>query len=338
MLLKGKDIAKKLGVSTTAVSLAINHKPGISEAKRRQIIRAIQEMGCDYLLKEEPSDSRSIGFVVYKRQGTIVDESPFFSYFLEGITAKLDNLQYSLKMLYISSNMSTEEQNKILENAHCAGLIIFAVEMIYEDLRIFKDSGLPFVILDNSFQFNDVDTVAINNANGMRTAVNYLISRGHRRIGYIRSKSSINGFVDRFNAYRRTLQDNGIPFHEEDVVWVGYSDLEARQDMTQYVRSSKELPTAFVSDNDLVACGAMKGAQEAGLSVPEDISFIGFDDRPISLMMTPTLTTLMVPKDAFGNACVDLITQKIDNPRGYAIKVDIGTILIERESVRSILP
>lgn len=336
MALRAKDIAKMLGVSTSTISLVINDKPGVSEDKRREIIQKILELDCGYLLRKIKSDRENIGFVVYKRKGNIVDESPFFSYFLEGISERLKNLDYNLTVLYMSSNMSRAEQEEIINSSKCVGFILFAVEMIYEDMQVFKDSRFPFVMLDNSFMVNDVDTVAINNASGIRTAVNYLVQKGHKKIGYIRSKVTINSFADRFTAYRNTLDENGLEFKEEYVALVQYSDMEARKDMREYIKEASELPTAFVSDNDLVACGAMKGIIDAGLTVPGDISIIGFDDRPIASMSMPSLTTMMVPKDVFGNNCVDLLIGKINNHRAYALKMDIGTMLIERESVRTL--
>ena len=190
-------------------------------------------------------------------------------------------------------------------------------------------------MLDNSFSVNDVDTVSINNFSGIRSAVSYLARRGHSKIGYIRSRVGINSFSDRFAAYKLSLEAFSLPFDERYVATVGYSDFEARQGMYDYIQSAEELPTAFVSDNDLIACGALKGIQDAGLEVPRDISLIGFDDRPISSMSDPTISTMMVPKDEFGNNCVDLLLDKIATKRNYAVKIEFGTILVERESVCS---
>lgn len=335
--MRAKEIAKMLGVSTSTVSLVINNKPGVSEAKRREIVDKIRELGCEYLLRGDRQDRENIGFVIYKRKGNIVDESPFFTYFLEGVTAQLMSWNYNLTILYMSSTMSRAEQAQILNGSKCVGFIVFAVEMIYDDMQVFKDSRFPFVMLDNSFLVNDVDTVAINNASGVRTALNHLMQRGHRRIGYIRSKVMINSFEDRFTAYRSILAYRNLEYRECDVVCVGYSDIEARQDMRAYIESTKDLPTAFLSDNDLIACGAMKGILDAGLRVPDDISVVGFDDRPIAATAEPPLTTMMVPKDVFGNNCVDMLVQKIKVPRDYALKMDIGTILVERSSVKSII-
>ena len=338
MALRARDIAAMMGVSTSTVSLVINNKPGVGEERRQEILAKIRELGCDYLLKENRTERRSIGFVIYKRKGSIVDESPFFTYFLEGIGARLGSLNYSLTVLYMSSGMDRNQQRQVLENANCDGFIVFAVEMIYEDMQVFKESSYPFVMLDNSFQVNDVDTVAINNASGIRSAVNHLHQQGHREIGYIRSKVLINGFDDRYKGYIRTLGELGLTYDPAYSADVGYSDQEARRDMAEWVRNAKKLPTAFMADNDLVACGAMKGMEDAGLTIPGDVSLVGFDDRPICLMAKPTLTTMAVPKDVFGNKCVDLLVDRIKTRREYAVKIEIGTVLIARESVRTIKP
>jgi LacI family transcriptional regulator len=335
--IKAKDIAKLLGVSASAVSLVLNNKPGVGDTKRREIIQKIREVGADHLLRSTLPAHDNIGFVVYRRKGNIIDEAPFFSYFLQSISEKLEKLQYNLTLLYMNGSMSAEEQHAVLDGSKCIGLIVFAVEMVYEDMQVFKESKLPFVMLDNSFLVNDVDTVAINNTYGIHRAVTYLHQRGHRHIGYIASKVVINSFSDRLTAYKNAMRSLDLSYSDADIVQVGYSVAEAHADMYAYVRRRQTLPTAFAADNDLLACGALKGIQEAGLRVPEDISLIGFDDRPICTSVTPTLTTMMVPKAAFGGSCVDLLIGKIEQNRSYALKVEIGTPLIERESVCTLL-
>ena len=336
MPVRAKDLAEQLGVSRSTMSLVINGKPGVSDAKRAEILRKIHEMNCEHLLHTAPQEYTNVGFVIFRRGGSILDEHPFFAYFLQEMTGRLKEKNFSLTVLYMSASMTLAEQRDVIENSGCAGFIIFAVEMRYEDMQVFKESHRPFVMLDNSFLFNDVDTVAINNASGIRTAVNYLVARGHREIGYSQSRVQINSFRDRFDAYRQMLQAHGLRFREEYVAKVGYSDAEARQDMMRYVGQARNLPTAFVSDNDLVACGAVRGLQGMGITVPDDVSVIGFDDRAVCLSLFPNLTTMAVPKDVFGSFCVRLLTEKLKTHRSYALKMEIGTTLVERGSVRTL--
>jgi DNA-binding LacI/PurR family transcriptional regulator len=333
MAFKAKEIAKMLGVSTSTISLVINNRPGVSEAKRREIVQRIKDMDCGYLFKEQAQAIDTIGFVIYKRKGNIIDEAPFFSYYLESITATLRTLNYNMTVLYMSKNMSPEEQRLILNNSDCKGFIVFAVEMVYEDMQVFKSSKLPFVMLDNSFQLNDVDTVAVNNMFGIYQAINYLYQKGHRKIGYLRSAVRINSFAERFNAYQTMLEKLKLEYREDYIVTLGYSDAEASADICGYLKTHTAYPTAFISDNDLLACGSIKGIKASGLRVPEDISIVGFDDRPICTIIDPSLTTMMIPKDAFGIKSVELLISKLQKKRNYSIKMEVGTILIERQSV-----
>ena len=98
MSIKAKEIAKLLGVSASTISLVVNNKPGVGSAKRHEIIQKIPEVGADHLLRDTLPANENIGFVVYRRKGNIIDEAPFFSYFLQSISEKLEKLQYNLTL------------------------------------------------------------------------------------------------------------------------------------------------------------------------------------------------------------------------------------------------
>lgn len=358
MELRAKDIAEIMGVSASTVSLVINNRKGVGEKKRREILEKIRELNCEYMLKPEvlredgkPLDGQTqtetpdldeksivckgtVGFVVFKRFGKIVEESPFFNYFLEGINHKLRQNQYNMSFGYMDIGMSRQEQEDYLKGMNCCGLILFGVEMIYEDLAVFKESGLPFVLLDNAFKENDVDAVAINNVQGVRSAVRHLVGNGHRKIGYIRCKSRIGSFEERFLVFQTILKEMGIPFSESDIVDVDYSETGARQGIKDYLKNNAEWPTAFFAENDFLGCGALRGMLEMGIRVPEEISVVGFDNRPITQMIHPNLTTVNVPKDIFGPVTVNLLLERLEGGRTHSIKMEIGTNLVERESVK----
>lgn len=337
MALRAKDIAEILGVSTATVSLVLNNKPGVGQQKRQEIIQKIKELNCEYMLKDVAIGSKgNVGFVVYKRCGRIVDESPFFTYILEGINSRINYYGYNLNFIYLNKDMTTEAQKMQLMSSNCKGMIIFGVEMQHEDLQVFKDSGLPFSILDNSFQDSDVDSVAINNMLGTAKAIQYLFDMGHREIGYVRSKVRINSFEERYQVYKQQLKKLGLEYNKDFVMEVKYSESEARKDAREYLRKSPGLPTAFFVENDFLACSVMQEMQELGYRVPEDISVIGFDNRPISQMVQPKMTTINVPKDIFGPAAVDLLMTRMKNGREQSLKIEMGTDLIVRDSVKRI--
>lgn len=333
MGIKAKDIAEMVGVSTATVSLVINNKAGVGEKKRQEIIRKIQELGCEYLLKNQQTNKGVIGFVVYKREGSIIDESPFFAYILEGMNLSVARHGYTLSFLYINKGMTREEQEVQLMAGGYKGLIIFAVEMHYQDLQVFKDSQIPFTIMDNSFQENEVDAVAINNIQGTSKAMAYLHEMGHKKIGYIRSNMRINSFIERQAVFIRKLEEYGKEYFEEFVIDVGYSEEYVRNDIKAFLERTKDMPTAFFAENDLIGCSAIRAFQEYGYKIPEDISVIGFDNRPICTLVKPGLTTVHVPKDIFGPAAVELLVSKLEQGREHSLKIEIGTSLIKRESV-----
>lgn len=339
MKYKAKDIARELGVSPTTVSLVLNNKPGVGEKTREIIINKINELGCEDLLKKgsgQVSHKGYIGFVVYKREGSIVDESPFFNYLLEGMTARAYDNGYILNFIYINSNMSQEEKEAQIKGIDYKGLLVFGVEMIYEDLDVLKKSNLPFVIIDNSFPESDIDAVAINNNLGVSKAVDYLYEMGHRRIGYIKSKVRINSFEERRSAFKRKLRHLRIEEDRKHILNVGYSKSLIQEDVSIYLDSmnKEELPTAFFAENDFLGCNVMRMLQEKGYQVPGDISVIGFDNRPISELVEPRLTTINVPKEIFGPESVALLISKIEEKRQQSLKIVVGTNIIVRESVK----
>ena len=330
---RAKDIAQLMNVSTATVSLVINNKPGVSEKKRKEILEKIRELGCEHMLKEGPEHKGSVGFVVYKRFGEIVDESPFFNYFMEGVNGKLNQAGYNLNFNVMNCSMTNEEQLRHIRTMGCDGLIIFGVEMKHDDLRAFKESGLPFIILDNTFSESDVDSVAINNFQGVGLAVKHLYEKGHRKIGYIRCRTRINSFEERQQAFCAYLQQLGLQCEEKYVVNVGYSESDARDGIREYLSShADDLPTAFFAENDFLGCGALRGIKDMGYRVPEDFSIIGFDNRPITQFVNPKLSTVNVPKDIFGPVAVDLLLERLEEGRTHSIKLQVGTDLIERGS------
>lgn len=336
MSMKAKDIAEILGVSTATVSLVLNNKPGVGEQKRQEIINKIKELGCEHLLKDVAANKGNIGFVVYKTVGKIIDESPFFNYILEGINKRLNEYGYNLTFVYLNKTTPVEVQKMQLRSVDCKGYVVFGVEMQRDDLQIFLDTGMPFVVLDNSFLDDDVDSVAINNDQGMGLVMRYAYEMGHRKIGYIRCKERISSFDERFEAYKRWMNQLGLVFCEEDIFDVSYSEREINLGMKECFRDRKEVPTLLFAENDFIACNAMQSLQEMGYKVPEDISIIGYDDRPICQMVVPAVTTINVPKDAFGSTAVELLMGKMKEARSYSLKTEVGVQLVERASVRRI--
>lgn len=338
MDLKRKDIANILGISQATVSMVLNNKKGISDKRRKEIIEKIKELNSDYMLKNlrEDINNNNIGFVVYKRHGDIIDQSPFFSLIIENVNNELLKYKHNLIFLQLDKNNYNAQKKQIKDN-NCKGLIIFAVEAFEDDLEIFKSIGLPFVIVDNNFIYKNLDTICVNNGLGIYKGIKHLYDLGHRKIGYIKSKTRINSFLERAEYYHKVMKGFDLEVVEEDIFEIRYSEIFGYEDMKNILSSRKIKHTAFITDNDLLAFVSMKSFQEFGYKIPDDISIVGFDDRPICLYSVPKLTTLSIPKDILGNMAAHLILDKIINHNNkIPIKIEIGVELIVRESTKKI--
>lgn len=337
MKYKAKDIARELGVSPATVSLVMNNKPGVGEEKRKEIIDKIIELGCEYLLKESGVNKGDIGFVIYKCGGIIIDEYPMFNYLSESITRSIEKNNYTMTMMYLDKNTPLNERFLALENGRCAGYIIYAVEMYPEDTELFMKLSVPCVFLDNPFPTLDVDTVTVDNYLGIYQEFEYLYQMGHREIGYIKSKFPIICFDERWSGYRGCMKRRGLSLNDDYVMNVGYLEAETEKDVEAYLDSHENLPTAFMADNDLLACRAAQTFKRRGIKVPEEVSFVGFDNRPICSFMEPKVTTIQLPADQMGEMSVELLMKKMDHERTYTTKYKIGTKLIVNESVKKIV-
>ena len=179
------------------------------------------------------------------------------------------------------------------------------------------------------------DAVVIANTDSVLRAVDYLIEKGHRQIGYLAGDLRIRNFKDRERGYRQALEDAGLEANPAWRVTLGTTLEGAYRDMGVWLDnvSRDDLPTAFFAENDVLAVGAMRAFNEHGIRVPEDVSIIGFDDLSLGAFSNPPLTTVHVPKHEVGEIAVRRLVGNIRNPKSYTCKTAVSTYFVERQSV-----
>lgn len=333
MAYTAKDLARELGVSQATVSLALNNKPGISQDRRNSILKKAQERGL--IANKKPSTLLSnISFVVFRRTGVMVSNSPFFSLLLDGASNAAYEFGYNLVMTQLNCMLPPEDQIQQIRATNSAGLIMFATEALPEDLDLMQSIGLPFVIVDNTEFCDSVDTICINNKNGISSAFQYLYDLGHRKIGFLKSKSEINSFSERLAVYKQCMQEKHLKINAQSVIPISYMGNDAQSELAPFL-DGDGFPTAFLSDNDFIATSAKQGLIDAGLDVPGDVSIIGFDNREIGEIYHPTLTSIALPTDFFGRISVEILLARIRDqgpePRP-PVTVSISGKLVVRES------
>ena len=132
------------------------------------------------------------------------------------------------------------------------------------------------------------------------------------------------------------MDEFNLSVFDSDIYTVKYSEIGAYEDMKKLLSLNPKSCTAMIADNDMLAFASMRAFQDIGINIPNDLSLIGFDDRPICLNSTPKLTSISIPKDIFGPLSVNLILNKIKNTNKPAVKINISVDLVIRESTKSI--
>lgn len=332
-MIRIKDIAKKANVSMATVSLVINNKPGVSKATRTKILSLIKETG--YLPKltkiNANEKQKSIRYLMYKKYGIVVDENGFVASLTDGINLGAQELGYDV----IITTVNEENKESMLDMAlqdPKDGMILLGTELLSDDLKFLSRFKCPIVIVDNYFEFENYDSVVMDNVGAVYTAVRYLYNKGFSKIGHFESSLRTSNFVERKEGYLKALNKLGLEYKAQYTFKLKPTMNGAYEDMTKILESNPDLPKAIFSDNDTIAVGAMKAMAEFGIKVPQQVSIIGFDDIPFCRMIEPNLTTMKIFKEKIGEAAVRRLVEKIENNDDTVVKARVGAELIERQS------
>ena len=327
-----RQISERTGYSPATVSNALNRKKGVNKETSFEIFRVARELG--YISENSIS---KIKFVMYKRNGMITEDTPFFSLLMDGFEKECRESGYEMILCYLDRRRPDyEEQLKQLLNDTTSAVALMGAELMEEDLEPFKNIKCPFLTVDYWSANMNFDGVSINNSDSARLATEYLWNKGHRKIGYLRGKFRIKAFRSRAVGFTIAMNKKGMDVASEYVVTLDTTMDGAYKDMLEHLSRKPKLPTAFFSDNDMIALGVMKALQECGYRIPEDISIIGFDDLPYCEIASPRLTSLRVPKQEMGQIAVRRMIEIIKSNSNIRTKTQVCTEFVERDSVKHI--
>ena len=258
---------------------------------------------------------------------------------MENIENQARKFGYNILLYTIDKRRPIKPQITHLNELDIKGIILFGTEMLDDDMEAFSSFPVPYVVMDNDLTRLTCNTISINNQMGTYQAIEYLVQLNHKKIGYLKSRIRINSFKERHLGYENALMHFGLHFADEDILVVSYTEEGSYRDLLHYLKStpSPVLPSAFVCDDDTIAIGAMQALKEQGYKIPEDISIIGFNDRPSCENMLPPLTSINVSKYSLAAETVSELIRLIQNQEDTAFetrsrKIRIGTRLIVRNS------
>lgn len=336
MTISAKELAKELNLSAATISMVLNNKPGISEATRKVVTEAAKKHG---LLgrQGEAQTPDTIHFIIYKKYGDIVTDTPFFAQLTEGITGQCRQNNCLLQISYFYENEDVDEQLASIAAVKSSGLLLLGTEMDPKGFSHFEGLKMPIVLLDCYSDELNVDSVLINNSQGAFLATSHLIQQGHKKIGYLKSKSRISNFSERSDGYLKALRRHGLAADPPYVIELSPTAEQGYRDMKAALEAQPELAGAYFADNDIIAAAALRALTEQGIRVPEDISIIGFDDMPICQFTEPRLSTMDVPKKKLGALAVSRLVEKLRNQDSSVVKIALSASLVRRDSVGSLL-
>lgn len=273
MSVTAKEIARELNISAAAVSMALNNKPGVSTATRKKIIEYAKERGYDFSRIEEKNPAKSeilgtIAFILFRKHGAVVSDTPFFSQLSEGIDQGCKEFGYHLNIHYLYEGEDVAALLDTITRIGCKGIILLGTEMQPQDFAPFTGTTLPLVLLDACFDRLSVNCVMINNVQGACQAASYLINKCKTQPGYLRSSYAICNFDQRADGFYKAIREHGMATSKSQVHLLTPSTEGAYSDMLELLNQGEEPARCYFADNDLIACGAIRALTEKGYRIP----------------------------------------------------------------------
>ncbi|GAA05890.1 substrate-binding domain-containing protein [Photobacterium leiognathi] len=330
-----KDVAKLAGVSTSTVSHVINKTRFVSEEISERVNKAAKEL--NYYAPSALARSFKVNRT--KTIGMLVTTStnPFFGEVVKGVERSCYQQGYSLILCNTEGDHQRmhESINTLLQK-RVDGLILMCATLEGEHFDIFEHyADIPVVVMDwGPMQFTS-DKIQDNSLRGGYMAAKYLIDAGHSEIGCITGPLDRIQAEMRYNGYLQAMDEAGFSVEPS---WVVEADFECEGGYNAFsqLHANGTLPSALVVANDMMAMGVINAANELGIQIPEQLSIIGYDDIHIAKFMSPSLTTIHQPKYRLGQAAVETLLTRLDEPETAPRIIELEPTLVERNSVKSL--
>jgi len=339
------DIAASVGVAPMTVSRVLNQTGYVSDETRDKVLSVVKTMnyrrnGLARNLKRQRTDT--IGLVL----GDI--SNPYSTELARAVRQAATARGYNL-FICISEH-SAEEDIAAFEalTSHSVDGIIVATranDSGDDYLKSIVENNVPVVTIGRDFYHEQIDGISADNLHGGFEATQHLIDLGHRRVGFIGATLDNGAKLKRLQGYVDALEKHGIEIDERLVTGrrevstgvPGYSTEKIGYEGMKRLLSLPNRPTAVFARNDFTAIGAMTAIKESGLRIPNDVAIIGFDDIPLAVHMSPSLSTVRQPMRLQGQIAAELLLRRIEDGEAFLREEKIlNCELIIRESTVSL--
>lgn len=303
------EIAKMAGVSKTTVSRVLNNKSDVLPETRQKIqdLILLHDFQPNAFAKAiSHQKSNTIGLVI-PHDANYIFSNPYYSEIIRGVSIEAKKNGYHLMLIYAEG----DDYIAVVKQKRVDGIILISPGIQHRTvIQRLNELEIPFVATSRMPGVSDINYVCIDDFYGACLAMEHLISLGHRQIGFISGPRILASSEDRLAGYKYTLEKYNIPYND-NFVGEGDTSIASGQREMLKLMDNKGL-TAVFAGSDLMATGAIRAINEAGKSVPEDISVVGFDDIPLVGFLNPPLTTIKQYTFEKGQIASKMLIDKIN--------------------------
>jgi DNA-binding LacI/PurR family transcriptional regulator len=325
------DIAKRAGVSTGAVSYALNGLPGVSEETRQRIVAIANEVGWRPNIAARAlsvSRAHAVGLILARPARTLGVE-PFFMQFIAGLEAELASRRTALLLQVVENHTAAIEATRAWwAERRIDGVIITDLYREDERLRFLDELGIPAVLVGRPRAESNAPGVWSDDAAAVTAAVDYLVTLGHRRIARVAGLPALDHTAVRTEAFLAATHKHGLP--DSTVIDTDYT-WEQGARATRTLLSLHDRPTAITFDNDMMAVAALGVAREMGINVPAELSIVAGDDSQLCELVHPSITALARDIPAYGANAARTLLAVIANEQATSYQ-DVTAQLMPRAS------
>jgi LacI family transcriptional regulator len=300
-------VAAEANVSIFTVSAVVNGTAPVGEARRLRVEAAIKAIGY-----KRNSVARSLKTGRTMTIGVIVGDitNPFYTDMVAVIQPALHRAGYAVMLCCNDVMQMQAEHIALLRDRMVDGLIVSPVGEEAPLQQALRGIEVPVVLVDRTLSDHQFDAVVLDNPAAVGEAMQYLLSLGHRRIGFISGEPDTYTGHARVDGYKDALANAGVPI-DNDLIQLGGWRVEAAYNAALRLLTLPHRPTALFAANNHMAIGTMKAVRDLGLNCPGDVSVIGFDDFPWAEAFTPQLTTVAQPVRSFGEEASRLLLERL---------------------------
>lgn len=335
-----KDVAALAGVSPSTVSRTCKDNPSISRETKEKVRKAMLQLGYEPNFQASnlaSQNSKTIGIILPPSDRETF-ENPFFLETIRGISQFCNGRQY---ISTIVTGQNSEELlgaiRTMVRSGQVDGFILLYSKADDAIIEYLNEEGLLYVLVGKAQQFANL-TIYIDNDNVLagKEATDYLYDLGHRKIAYLGSESIKLFSADRKTGYQLSILQHDLVAEKKYTIEVNDVYLDECKPLLEMLQS-EDRPTAIVVSDDILAVSLERVCIQCGLSIPEDLSIISFNDSLFARLTHPPLTSIDVNSCQLGIEAASQLINHIENPNLVATKIIVPHSLIERESCRRLV-